>query len=252
MDEVMSNKAEDACKWSKSENMCECRNESSNLACWDELTSQNNVDFLIAINPQALEFENRFKIKPPSDPNTLSQQLFVRHRNSYEVCMFLEFLKHTPFSQSHLDNGDDKELDVPTLPRGRLPVWVEKGAQVPDLEVLEFIREDHIFDHESVTLIYRNSQDPDDPELDDLSPEVRAWCEENNWKCVMAMEAVGGEDEVVVVLGSGSPFEECSRGRNGLIVLTTRGLVHNASVVMQKDCLIRLRLSFPIRSLGTE
>ena len=131
------------------------RENSPYVANWEELrTDTRNTDFLIALSPGGSGKTRKYTVRPPSGPNILSRQLLVRHRNSYEISLFLEFLKHTNFANCHLDDDKDKELERQTLPRGRLPVWVEKGYKTSDIEALKLIKRDHIFDHESVTLIH--------------------------------------------------------------------------------------------------
>ena len=223
----MSVKTENACQTNKSDERCTCMDQGPNLACWAPLnTTCKNVDILIAINPQAIVKDKMFKIRPPAGPHMLSQQLLVRHRNSYEISMFLDFLKHSPFSQSYLDNTLDKELDAPTLPRGRLPVWIVRGPKVSDIRMLERIKQDHILGQESVTLIHKNEDPAGNPELSPISAEVKSWCDDNGWRRVSVVEAIGGEDECVVVFDVedlGLLLECCSRGRNGLIIMTTQG-----------------------------
>ena len=154
-----------------------------------------------------------FKVKAPHDKNTLSQQLKVRHRNSYEISILLEHLKHTK-KRSHLDNSSDTALQAETLLRGRVPIWIERGRQVPDLQVLEHIKEACIPEHESVTLIHNKKE---------LAHDIKSWCEGNNWRHVNNEDIIGCEDESVVIFDDILSFENVSRGRKGIVIVSTQG-----------------------------
>ena len=124
------------------------------VADWSALdTFRSNIDLLIALSPQGVGFQGKFQVIPPTSDNVLSQQLMTRHRNGYENAIMLEALKHCP-GDSYLDPINDTELDAAKLPNARLPVWIERGSDVPDIEVLEKIKSDFIYPHESVILIY--------------------------------------------------------------------------------------------------
>ena len=61
-------------------------NVELNFADWSSLsTSLSNIDFLVAMNPQGINFDADFTIVPPKCTNTLSCQLLSKHRNGYEI-----------------------------------------------------------------------------------------------------------------------------------------------------------------------
>ena len=128
--------------------------ESNGVSKWSKLnTTLPNIDFLIAINPQGVKFKNKFKVIPPKSPNTLSQQLVNKHRNSFECDLFIEHFKSIP-KTSYLDTCNDLSLQKQNLPPGRVPVWIDELEEQPVEVILELIKKDHILDHETVTLIY--------------------------------------------------------------------------------------------------
>ena len=202
--------------------------EGTTIADWSDLdTFRTNVDFLIALNPQGIKFNDNYVVVPPKNTNaTLSQQLLTRHRNGYEIGIILEILKHnqpkgTQHSyNSYLDSSNDSELDPSKLPNSRLPIWIQRGVGVRDEEVLELIKSDYKFPHESVTLVY---DDIDDPVLDEKTKE---WCRINHWKYCTFLEMIGCEDQVIIILDCRPLFEIISRARNQLVIVTTQTFVY--------------------------
>ena len=200
--------------------------EGTKIADWSGLdTFRTNVDFLIALNPQGIKFKDNFVVVPPKNTNaTLSQQLLTRHRNGYEIGIFLEHLKHNlplkhSTNHSYLDSSNDSELDPSKLPNSRLPIWIQRGVDVSNEEVLELIKSDYKFPHESITLLY----DIDNPLLDENTKE---WCRINHWKYCTLLEMIGCEDQIIIILDCMPMFELISRARNQLVIVTTQKFVY--------------------------
>lgn len=102
-------------------------NEQFDIADWSDLdTFRTNIDFLIALNPQGLKFNRNYSVLPPNKSNTLSQQLFNRHRNGYEIGILLEHFKHIQ-GNVYLDSSMDLELDASKIPTACLTLWIERG-----------------------------------------------------------------------------------------------------------------------------
>ena len=53
------------------------------------------------------------------------------------------------------------------LPSGRVPVWIERGEEVTDVEVLERVKRQHVKEGERVMVVYEGEKDV---------TETRDWC----------------------------------------------------------------------------
>ena len=67
------------------------------------------------------------------------------------------------------------------------------------------------------------------PAILESSDEIRVWCKEQDWRYVKEDRINGSEDQCVVLLGdhASAYLESISRGRNLLVVVTTREVVSN-------------------------
>ena len=109
---------------------------------WSKIdTSTKNIDFLIALNPRGENFRCNYQVIPPKDPNTLSQQLFHRHRNCYEIALLIEHFKPIFINAFGILDSTQDILDKSMLPMGRLPVWIEIDERLggPNLQKLKII-----------------------------------------------------------------------------------------------------------------
>ena len=125
-------------------------------------------------------------------------------------------LKHST-NHSYLDSSNDSELDPSKLPNSRLPIWIQRGVEVSDEEVLELIKSDYKFPHESITLLY----DIDHP----LDENTKEWCSINQWKYFTMLEMIGCEDQMIVIFDCMPMFELISRARNQLVIVTSQKFV---------------------------
>ena len=68
--------------------------EETNFKCdWSNLRIPKNVDVLIAVNPQGIEFKQRFEVIGPTNKNTLARRLVGKHRNSPSISALLDHYK---------------------------------------------------------------------------------------------------------------------------------------------------------------
>ena len=189
--------------------------EQFNLEALD--LSKSNVSLLLAVNPATYDpgFNKKIKILPPKNKNTLAYQLLMKHRNSYLIAILLEHFKLF-YSLGYLDSSQDIPLSENYLPPGRCPVWIQRHKNITDESVLELIKQDHVLEHESVTLLYFGS----------IKENILQWCTYNDWKCIAFYEFYGCEDQVIVTFDLDFLYpEQVSRAKNGLIILTTKGYV---------------------------
>ena len=177
--------------------------------------SCSHIDILLALNPMSLPFKtlkNGFKVIPSKDPNTLSKQLYIRHRNNYTTAVFVDHW--LPFSiHGILDSSNDLPLNPDNLPPGRLPLWIQRGVNVSDQDVLDFIKTKHVLEHETVTLLYSSHQ----------KQEIDQICKQNGWRSMQESHILGSEDQVVIIFDMGADPEHVSRAKNALILVTTQG-----------------------------
>ena len=191
--------------------------DANSVSKWSKLkTSYQNLDFLIAINPQGVKFNKKFKVIPPKSQNTLCQQLLNKHRNSFECDLILEHFKSIP-KTSYLDTCNDLSLERQNLPSGRVPLWIDQLEEQPVETILELIKE-HLLDHESVTLIYNKNG-----LTDERTARVHKFCIDNEWKFHHQSHYFGCEDMVIILFECDLLFELISRGRNQVVFVTTTG-----------------------------
>ena len=190
---------------------------SKSLCIWSNINTTNvNLDFLVALNPQGIKFKSKFRIIPPTSKNTLSQQLIYKHRNSYECDLVVEHFKCLP-NTSYLDTTYDLKTERSDLPTGRTPLWLEQITEVDIKTIFACIREEHIQKNETVTLIY------DQYELNDERREaVEQNCVQNGWKFQHYSHFFGCEDQVIILFECSLLLELVSRGRNQMIFVTNK------------------------------
>ena len=195
-------------------------NEMSNnksLCVWSKMNpAMDNVDFLIALNPQGVRFMNKFRVTPPKNKNTLSQQLTYKHRNSFECDSVVEHFKSLP-NTSYLDTCNDMKLEPTYLPMGRTPLWFEEMTEIDVQTIFDFIKDDHILDQETVTLLFNEH------ELgNDRRQNMELFCIKNGWQFQHYSHFFGCEDQVIILFECSLLFELISRGRNQVIFITNK------------------------------
>ena len=162
-----------------------------------------------------------FSIVPPDDPNTISRHLLVTHRNSFEVSCLMKhfkayFDKNLDFL-SYLTPEYDIPLDKSYLPKGTLPIWIEKDESVylEDSEVLKFIKEYIIpSDNDSVLVVH------DTKTMGKRSGCIIKECSKIDWIAINKGLIHGTEADFVVIYEFDPLPEEISRARKGLIFVT--------------------------------
>ena len=177
-------------------------------------TSSPEIDLLMAINPLDTQEHSRgkFQIKPPKTTNTLAKQLLQRHRNSYEIGLFLEHYKSIAEGfRSILSPIKDKSLNSDMLPKGRLPIWIQRTWTHSDCDILELIKSDYLLGQEHVTV------------LSEKKETTTIWCNQNGFRHIEDKFPWGIEDQVVVSINNSPGPEALSRARNGLIIVTDKG-----------------------------
>ena len=212
----ISNKYEDSCNILLIDEVMSVNELSSKSSCdWTNLnTSISNLDFLVALNPQGIKFKSKFKVIPPKHKNTLSQQLISKHRNSFECDCIVEHFKSLP-NTSYLDTCNDLRLERSSLPTGRTPVWFDENFEIPVEKIFECIKQDHILQHETVTLIYNKYG-----LREERREAVEQFCIQNNWCFQHYSHFFGCEDQVIILFECSLLFELISRGRNQVIFIT--------------------------------
>ena len=107
-----------------------------------------------------------------------------------------------------MDN--DQELPDDQLPPGQAPVWMKWFHEVPDVEMLERVREYIGEEYKDVMVLYSYS-------YDDLAA---AWCREKGWQYHLADNVTGCEAKCVVLLNCSLDPENITRGINMLIIVS--------------------------------
>ena len=185
------------------------------LCIWSNIiTTITNVDFMVALNPQGVNYKSKFKVIPPKNKNTLSRQLVHKHRNSFECDSVLEHFKSLP-NTSYLDTCNDLKTERSSLPTGRTPIWFEEITEIAIATIFKCIKDDHLLEFETVTLIY------DKYGLSNQRKEsVEQFCQKFGWRFYHYSHFFGCEDQVIILFECSLLFELISRGRNQVIFIT--------------------------------
>ena len=188
---------------------------AKSLCIWSNInTTITNLDFLIALNPQGVKFKSKFRVVPPKNKNTLSQQLIHKHRNSFECDCIVEHFKSLP-NTSYLSTNNDLKTEQSSLPTGRMPLWIEEMTEVPIETIFECIKGKYILEHESVTIIYNEHG------LNNERKEgLEKYCLKNEWSFQHYSHFFGCEDQVIILFECSLLFELISRGRTEVIFIT--------------------------------
>jgi len=77
----------------------------------------------MAVNPQGIEFNQRFDVIVPTNEDTFARRLVGKHRNCPGISALLDHYKALFQHNSYLDSSLDMELEMPP---GRLPNLFKK------------------------------------------------------------------------------------------------------------------------------
>ena len=188
----------------------------TNFKCdWSNLIFPKNVDVLMAVNPQGIEFQQRFGVIVPTNENLLARRLVGKHRNSQSISALLDHYKALFDQNSYLESSLDMELEMPS---GEHPVWIQKEKTESHYRILEFIKDNFAPSNSSVTLLYHDSSFS----ISDID-HISQWCKDQKWRCIEAGKVVGSEDQIIVTYNFPPGPEHISRARNGLVMVTTKG-----------------------------
>ena len=194
----------------------------TNVKCdWRTLNFPNNVDVLMAVNPQGIAFKQRFDVIMPTNENTLARRLVGKHRNCQSISVLLDHYKAIYEQNAYLESFPDLELEMPP---GDLPIWIQKEKTDSHYDVLEFIKNNFASSY-SVTLLYHDLlKENDDSSLSE-NDYIYQWCINNNWNCIEAGKVVGSEDQFIVTYNFPPGPEHISRAKHGLVMVTTKGCI---------------------------
>ena len=120
-----------------------------------------------------------------------------------------------PFFQEslrHLDSSKDQTLEKSVLPNGKLPIWIQRGNRIKDLDILNYIKAENLLENESVTVVCKEN----------CNSLIKDWCSQVGWKCLPYDHMVGCEDKCIISLDCLPTFELISRARNYFIFVSTQ------------------------------
>ena len=150
------------------------------------------------------------------------------HRNSKEIRDAHNWwLWHHKYGNIAL--SEEIPLEKERLPQGPVPVWIEAGPDVTDVEVLDMLKDKYTGD-QSVTLtsIFPLMEMPAKIKEGTVREvrQIGEWCKAHGWKVMTQVNAQGTEHECVVLFHRPMSVifpEHMSRARNALIIVTTLG-----------------------------
>ena len=106
----------------------------------------------------------------------------------------------------------DQELADDQLPAGHTPVWIEPPRGATQVQMLERV-ETMAGQYQDVMVLYYERFEDE---------RAAAWCEERGWQYKKPGSIFGCEAQCVVLLNCDLQTEFLTRGRNMLIIFTTR------------------------------
>ena len=179
-------------------------------ADWSAFQPCPTVDWMIALRPEGVSWTGH-RVTPPADQElVLSHHLLTPHRNCHQISQLARWIKdHYP----GYDLSPAEDVEAALLPRGRLPLWIQRSGEESDVAMLQLVKKDYI-QAETVTVLHGKNRP---------SEEARAWCEGQGWGYVDEAMINGSEAQCVVLLGAEFCTETVSRGRNLLVVVTSLG-----------------------------
>ena len=165
----------------------------------------------MALQPVNVFSDSLYRVTPPADQElVLSHHLLTPHRNCHQISQLAMWIKdHYP--GYYLSSAED--VGATLLPRGRLPLWIQRSGEESDVAILQLVKKNYI-QAETVTVLHGKNRP---------NEEARAWCEGQGWGYVDEAMIYGSEDQCVVLLGAELHTETVSRGRNLLVVVTILG-----------------------------
>ena len=178
-----------------------------------------NIDIYVAINPHSHMCPGDFNLELPEDTDiTISRRLFHKHRNSFEISVFLSHMKKFFATRSirirALDDSDDGPLIDSCFVTGKRPILILTSNELSEEEILEAVKEDHIQpNYESVIVVY------DDLELSRKNA-ISAWCEINHWSIVHCSNMIGTEASATILFElKDDSLEFYSRAKHCLVII---------------------------------
>ena len=116
-------------------------------------------------------------------------------------------------SSKHLSTAGDEELADDQLPAGHTPVWIEPPGGATQVQMLERV-ETMAGKYQDVMVLYWNKDE-----------RAAAWCRERGWRYHWAGKIYGCEAQCVVLLELFLYPEYITRGRNMLIIFSSRNRI---------------------------
>ena len=193
--------------------------EANDTCDWSSLIFHNNLDVLMAVNPQGIAFKKRFEVIMPKTETIFARRLFGKHRNCKSISVLLDHYKAMFENNAYLESSLDLELEMPP---GDLPIWIQKEKKESDYDVLQYINENFTSSY-SVTLLYHDSLREKDDSSSSNFNYISQWCRDHKWKFIEADKVVGSEDQFIITYNFPPGPEHISRARNGLVMVTTKG-----------------------------
>ena len=112
----------------------------------------------------------------------MSHQLKTPHRNCHQISQLAMWcMEHYP--GYYLSTAEN--VSTALLPRGRLPLWIQRSWEESDVAMLQLVKEEYILDEiVSVTVLHGKNRPIE---------EARAWCEGQGWGYVDETTMDGSE-----------------------------------------------------------
>ena len=205
-----------------------CHYEGQTTPDWSDVTTADNVVWILSVRPSSTSNE-MINLSPPVSDKVLSTKLVRGHRNCLEIrsvvisSFYISYqLQNRQFStwyvshfykEQYISLEDDVPVEGDELPQGSTPIWIDVPPDTTHLEILKEVEQ--LTSSRSVTVLYCDYDDERDTGAED-------YCHQKNWDYRDLTEMIGCEDEVIIAIDYLQP-ETITRPHNLLVMVTTPG-----------------------------
>ena len=203
-----------------------CVGEGQTTPDWSDITTADNVIWILSVNPVS-DSDEMINLSPPVSDKVLSTKLVRGHRNCLEIrsvvisSFYISYqLQNRQFStwlvshyqkKRYISLEDDVPVEGDELPQGSTPIWIDVPPHTTHLEILKEVEQ--LTSSRSVTVLY------DECERDTGAVD---FCHKKKWNYRDWGEMFGCEDEVIIAIDC-LYTETITRPHNLLVMVTTPG-----------------------------
>merc|ERR1719300_1595673 len=104
--------------------MFACREEGQTTPDWSDITSADNLVWIVSLQPFSGSDET-INLRPPVSDKVLSTKLVRGHRNCLEIRQFSTWYVSHYYKKRYISLEDDVPVEEDELPQGSTPIWID-------------------------------------------------------------------------------------------------------------------------------